>query len=281
MSSAVFLMVLTAAFLHAAWNILLKSAGNGETAMCALTLTYAAAGAAMIPFAGAPSGELIPILALSALLHAAYNLALVRAYREGDFSRAYPVSRGSAPLLAALAAAVFLGEEMRAAQWGGMALAACGVISLSLGRRFHRGQTAVALGVGALIAAYSATDAAGVRLAEKSAGGVLTYIAWAFVLDGAAYWATTWARRGRGMLASASRADLQRGVVCGALAFAAYCLALLAYARAPVGVVAAVREVSIVIGAFYGALVLREGMVARRTFSAAVAAAGLGILLTG
>ena len=281
MSSAVFLMVLTAAVFHAAWNILLKGARDGEAAMRALTLTYALGGAAMIPFVGAPSGELIPILALSAFLHAAYNLALVRAYREGDFSRAYPVSRGSAPLLAALAAAFFLGEEMRAAQWGGMALAACGVISLSFGRKFHGGQTAIALGVGALIAAYSATDAAGVRLAEKAAGGAWTYIAWAFVVDGAAYWLTTWARRGRRMFASASRADLKRGVVCGALAFVAYGLALLAYARAPVGVVAAVREVSIIIGAFYGALVLREGMVARRTLSAAIAAAGLAILLTG
>ena len=271
-------MVLAAACLHAAWNILLKTARDSETAMTAQTLTYALGGVVMIPFLGFPAPELWPLLAASAFLHAAYNLALVRAYRDGDFSRAYPVSRGSAPMLAALAAAVFLGEEMRAAQWGGMALAAGGVLSLSFGRGFHVGQTATALGIAVLIAAYSATDAAGVRLAEKGGKGALLYVAWAFALDGFSYLLTSWARRGRRFF-SGERRTFARGVFGGALAFLAYGLALLAYSRAPVGLVAAVREVSIIIGAFYGALVLREGFVARRTASAAVTAAGLAILL--
>ena len=280
METEVFLTVLAAAGLHAAWNILLKTAGDGEAAMTALTLTYALAGAAMIPFLGLPAPELWPLLAASVALHVAYNLALVRAYREGDFSRAYPVSRGAAPLLAALAAAALLDEQMRPMQWAGMALAAAGVISLSFGRAFHLRQTAMALGIAALIAAYSATDAAGVRLSEKIGGTALAYIAWAFALDGFAYVATVWLRRGP-TLFSADRRAWTRGVVGGIFAFAAYGLALLAYAKAPVGLVAAVREVSIIIGAFYGALVLREGFVARRTLSAALTVAGLAILLNG
>ena len=207
-------MILTAAGLHAAWNILLKTAGDGEAAMMALTLTYALAGAAMIPFLGLPPPQLWPLLAASVALHVAYNLALVRAYREGDFSRAYPVSRGSAPLLAALAAAALLDEQMRPTQWAGMALAAGGVISLSFGRAFHLRQTAMALGIAAMIAAYSATDAAGVRLSEKIGGTALTYIAWAFALDGFAYVATVWLRRGR-TLFSAGRRAWTRGVVGG------------------------------------------------------------------
>ena len=279
MEPAIFLMVLAAAGLHAAWNILLKTANDGEAAMAALTLAYALGGVAMVPFVGFPTAELIPFLALSAALHIAYNLALVRAYREGDFSRAYPVSRGAAPVLAAVAAMIFLDEKMSATQWGGMTLAAGGVASLSFGRGFEWRKTGAALGIALLIAAYSAADAAGIRLAAKSASPLL-YVAWAFALDGFAYCLIVRLRRGP-RLFSAGRENFARGAVGGALAFVAYGLALLAYAEAPVGLVAAVREVSIIIGAFYGALVLREGFVVRRTAAAAATVAGLGILLAG
>lgn len=280
MEPAIFLMVLAAAGLHATWNILLKTAADGEAAMAALTFTYALGGVAMIFHVGFPGAELWPLLALSMALHVAYNLALVRAYREGDFSRAYPVSRGAAPLLAAVAAMIFLGETMNALQWCGMTLAAGGVLSLSLGRGlFDLRKTATALLIAVFIAAYSAADAAGIRLAAKSSTPLL-YVAWAFALDGFAYCAAAWLRRGPALL-MAGRKTLARGVVGGALAFAAYGLALLAYAQAPVGLVAAVRETSIIIGAFYGALVLREGFVLRRTIAAAATAAGLGILLAG
>lgn len=280
MEPAVFLMVLTAAVLHAMWNLLLKTARDGDAAMTGLSLTYGLGGAALIPFLPPPPPPTWPLLAATTALHVGYNLALVRAYREGEFSRAYPVARGAAPLLAALAAAFFLNENLRPLQWGGVALAAAGVVSLSFGRAFAGRQTAMALAVAVFVAAYSAVDAAGARLAEQAGGTVLVYIAWAFMLDGFSYALLARVRRGKNLW-PALRGDWKRGMVGGALAFAAYGLALAAYARAPVGMVAAVREVSIVIAAFYGAFVLREGFVVRRTAAAIVVAAGLALLLTG
>ena len=280
MEPTVFLMVLTAAGLHAAWNILLKTARNGEAAMTGLSLTYGLGGAAMIPFLSPPPPQTWPLLAATTALHVGYNLALVRAYREGDFSRAYPIARGAAPLLAATAAALFLDERLRPVQWAGMALAAGGVISLSCGRHFERRQTVAALGVAVFIAAYSAVDAAGARWSEKIGGTAMIYIAWAFMLDGFSYALTVRLRRGPRAF-SAARAEMSRGITGGALAFMAYGLALAAYAKAPVGMVAAVREVSIIIAAFYGAVVLREGFILRRTAAAAVTVAGLAVLLAG
>ena len=280
MEPTVFLMVLTAAGLHAAWNILLKTARNGEAAMTVLTLTYGLGGAAMTPFLPAPPPQAWPLLLAATALHVGYNLALIRAYREGDFSRAYPIARGAAPLLAAIAAALFLHERLTPTQWAGIALATGGVISLSFGRNFERRQTAAALGVAVFIAAYSAVDAAGTRLSENIGGTALIYIAWAFMLDGFSFALTIFIRRGARVF-SAARPELMRGILGGALAFAAYGLALAAYAKAPVGMVAAVREVSIIIGAFYGAVVLREGFILRRTVAAAVTVAGLVVLLAG
>ena len=287
MEPAVFAMVLTAAALHAAWNILLKTAADSDTAMATMTVVFSGFGFAMVARFGAPPPELWPFLAATAALHAGYNLSLVRAYRLGDFSRAYPISRGTAPLLAAVWALLFLDEQLQATQWIGMGLAAVGVASLSFqktesGGQFFKkggagGSVFAALVVAVFVASYSAVDAAGVRVADDS-GSPFVYIAWAFALEGVLYLPLAWRRRGR-LLFCAPRETYAKGIAGGLLAFAAYALALLAYAKAPVGMVAAVREVSVLLGAFYGAVVLREGFVLRRTVSAGVVAGGLGLLL--
>src|SRR5581483_10445754 len=103
-------MVLAAAVMHASWNALLKGEQDRLRSVAVMSLTTSIVGAAMAVMLPVPRRESWVCLGLSAVLHVGYNVLLVLAYREGDLGLAYPIARGSSPLLVALGAAVMAGE---------------------------------------------------------------------------------------------------------------------------------------------------------------------------
>lgn len=273
LSLEVTLAVLGAALMHATWNAMVKSAGDKllDTALVCI-----GGAAVVVPFmfvVAVPAPAAWPWLAGSMLAHVAYFFCLVGAYKSGDLSHGYPIMRGTAPLLVAGIAFLWLGESISATVWAGILLICGGVLSLGLAGKPTRTGLAWSLGNGAIIAVYTMVDAAGVR----ASGDAASYVTWMFVLDCVPFGLIVLLWRGRA-LADYLRANIVRGIVGGICSSGAYGIAIWAMARAPVASVAALRETAVVFGALIGAWFLKEGHLRARLSGAVVVAAGIAAI---
>ena len=270
MSAAVFLLVLFAALCHAAWNAIVK-AGDDTTLMAILVaLAGAIISIVVLPFLAQPAAASWPFLAISTVLQVAYYLLVGSAYRASDMSRAYPLMRGTAPLIVAVVTAFALGDRLSPAAWIGVVLVSAGVVATAFAAQGHgnRRGTLLALVNAVVIAAYTISDGLGVRASLSP----VAYTMWLTVLTAApltVYAAVTRPDFTRQAIASAPLA-----FVGGALTLTSYGLALWAMTGAPVAVVAALRETAILFGTAIAVLVLHERISAPRLAAIAVIAAG-------
>ncbi len=256
--------VLGAALLHATWNALVKARGSGAApadplpATVLVVLGGALASALLLPFMDAPAPASWPFIAASSATQCTYYLLLIEAYRHGDMSHAYPLMRGSAPLLVAVVNGPLTGESLRPGQWLAMLLICGGVLAMGLMRARHaaatqRRSTVFALLTACVIALYTMIDGAGVR----RAGAPAAYTMWIFLLTGLAL--SAWSARGRaGELLDAARARPLLLPVGGVSTVASYGIALWAMTLAPVATIAALRETSILFATAIAALFLGE-----------------------
>ena len=264
------MLALAAALLHAAWNLLIKTADDRDLAAWG---QFVFGGVVLLPIllvVGAPTTASLPYLAASVGVHVLYVAALVAAYERGDFSLAYPLARGGGAMCAALIGAVALGDGLVGAGWLALAVVTIGLAS------FVRPDTPFAeikfaLLTAVLIGVYTVIDTAGSR---HTTDGFVYGIALtactglALSLVGVA--------RGRGPAFVASvRRSWRRHLVSGVCLATAYSLVLVAVRYAPVGYVATLRESSVVLGAALGWLVLKERLGGHRLVSALVVTAGL------
>ena len=270
-------LVLLAAFLHAAWNALVKA---GRDRLVVLTLangTGVVIALAMAPFAGVPERASWPFLLASVALHTGYYFFLIHAYRVGDLSHVYPLARGLSPILIAVLAAIFAHEIP--SPWGmvGVVLACAGIMSLVFERGFpwrgDRRPLAYAAGTAVFIAAYTLADGMGVR----RAGGALSYIVWLMLIDGIPIVCfTVWARRRQ--LGSVLGANWRAGFMSGALQFGAYALVIWAMSVGAMASVSALRETSVIFAAFIGAVMLKERVGWLRISAAGLVAVGIVLM---
>ena len=272
MDGAILAAVLFAAFLHAAWNAMLKLRGAGADHMlaaAAVTPGAGVTGALLLPFLPAPAPASWPFIAASAVLHALYYAMLAATYRSADISHAYPLMRGSAPVMVALAGGLLGAERLHGAQWLAIGLVFAGGVAVYAGSRTGSAGndrlTLLAVSTAAMIAACTLVDGFGVR----RSGAPAAYTAWIFLLTGAATSALAWGRMG----AALPRYLLRHpwlALAGGAATTCSYGIALWAMSFAPVAVVAALRETSIVFALAIAMLVLGE-----RPLPARLAGAGL------
>jgi drug/metabolite transporter (DMT)-like permease len=268
--ASAFALVLTAAVLHASWNLLLKTSNDRLVAAA----VQSAAGALLLAPALVADGypvERWGSLAVSGALHLGYGLTLIAAYERGDLSDAYPVARGTAPLLVGLGAAVLLDDSPGV--WGalGIVLIAGGVFLVARGR--PRGM-AWALACGGFIAGYSLVDGSAVR----TEGGSLRYTAALLLTNTITLGAIALVRRGPRRLLLAAR-PVNRHLFGGAASAIAYLLVLTAARWAPLGTVAALRETSVVLGALAGWRLLGEPYGASRVVATSIIVIGVSLLL--
>ncbi|PZP64943.1 MAG: EamA family transporter [Azospira oryzae] len=273
MSATVMLAVLFAAALHATWNARLKASRDPLLEAMAVVMGAGLLALPAVAWLPAPQAESWPPLAGSTALHVAYFVLVALAYRSGELSIAYPLMRGMPPVVIAAGAALFFGEALSWLGWTAVLTIVLGVLTLtSEGLRVRAlsgpGLAIVAANV-AVIAAYTLVDGAGVR----ASGNAASYAAWLFVLTGAALApmcaALAWRRR-------PARPALQWGqaLLGSACTLGAYGIALWAMTRAPIALVAALRETSILFGAAMAARWLREPFSRRRWAGVALVAAG-------
>lgn len=277
----VFLAVLVAALCHAAWNAGLKL---DIDPVLAITLTAVAAGVValpMLPLVGLPGWASWPYLAASLALHLVYWIVLAEAYRTGDLGQVYPIARGSAPLMTTVGSTLLLAEAPGPRGTLGVVLLTAGVVLLSFkgGRplsAFDRRAVGFALVTAATIAAYTLVDGQGARISGNPHGYAVLF----FVLDGAMMIVYGALRHGRVLVAPAA-SNLMLVLGGGALSVAAYWIALWAMSRAPIALVAATRESSVLFAAAIGVVLLKEPVLAPRIVAALLVVAGLVLVRLG
>jgi drug/metabolite transporter (DMT)-like permease len=275
---SVLAVVLLAALLHAAWNLLVRAGADRALDALLVAVAASAVSAVAAAFLPAPARASWPFLAASAALHAAYFALLAEAYRDGDFGPSYTLMRGIAPVLVVMAGVAGASAEPLAPRTAlGALLVGAGVVAMAVLARAPGALPRRALGFvlanAAVIAAYTLVDGAGVR----RSGHAAAYTAWVFVLDAVPLVALAVALRGRAVLAHA-RAHWPRGIAGGAFTLAAYTLVLWAMTRAPVAGVAALRETSVVFATALATWRLRERLGAGRIAAAALVALGVALL---
>ncbi len=268
MPTSVFLVVLLAAALHAGWNAIVKGGGDKRLSTALVAASSGLLSAVALPFLDQPAAASWPFIAASALLHQAYFALVMGAYHAGDMSRTYPLMRGTAPMLVAAASLALFGEALAPAAWGGIAFITGGIVSLVLPRHPGRGNggTVHALLNAVVIAAYTLVDGMGARLSQTPAA----YTLWVFLISALPF--TAWALSGPRRAAAVPYyfSNLRMGLIGGLGSVLSYALVLWAMTLAPVAMVAALRETSILFATAIAALVLKE-----RVGPARIAAAGL------
>jgi len=277
----VLLAVLGAALLHASWNALLKRHGEPLPATVLVVAGAAIVAIVLLPFLPAPAPASWPFIAASSAVQTIYYLLLIATYRDGEVSHAYPLMRGVAPLLVALANGPLTGERLSGGQWGAMLLICGGVLVQWLTARGATAQgarrtTAFALLTAGVIAAYTLIDGRGVRLS----GAPAAYTLWIFLLTGAAVCLCTVRGRAR-TLAAFARANPLVAPLGGLATVGSYGIALWAMTRAPVAAVAALRETSILFATAIAAFILRERIGRTRLAAVALIACGAAAMRLG
>jgi len=270
MTVQVLLLVLLAACIHATWNTWLKLSGDRLVVMSLMGSGWALFAACWLPFTDTPAAAAWPYLAMSVLVHLAYSLVLVPAYRLIDLSVAYPMIRGTAPVTVAIVSVFALGEAIGVLGAAAVALVTAGV--LALGWNGAAGSyRALLFGMlgGGLVASYTLLDGTGVRVS----GSVHGYAAWLFLLTGIPLLATGVAVHRRSFIALA-RPVAARALLAGSIASVAFWIVIWALTQAPMGLVAAARETSVVFVALAGGILLKE-----KVRWPAIAAVFLGVVL--
>jgi drug/metabolite transporter (DMT)-like permease len=274
MSLAVSMAVLLAALLHASWNAMIKGGGDVLHDTAAIVVGAMLIGLPFLFVVPVPTAAAWPYIAASVTVHLAYYWLMISAYRLGDLSLVYPLMRGVAPLVTAVAGIAVLGEMPAPVAWLGMLLVSGGVFLLgyrALGHAPSRAAVAFALANAAVIAVYTLIDGHGARVS----GNAWSYIVWLFVLDGIPFSLWMLATR-RDSFVAHLRHRSRRALAGGGLSAAAYAISVWAMTKAPVALVASLRETSVLFATLIGARLLNERLSARRW--SGVAAVVLGVL---
>lgn len=273
MPLSVFAVVLFAALLHASWNAIVKGGGNKVLSAVLVAAFSSVLAMVLLPFLSQPARESWPFIAASTCCQVVYYMMVARTYHVADMSQAYPLMRGTAPLIVALISAFFVAEKLVPLEWAGIAVICFGILTMALNSRGNAQGAVLALMNACVIATYTLIDGMGVRLS----GAPAAYTLWVFLLTGIPL--TLWAVLAyKAVFFDYLKRNWLGGLVGGIGTSASYGLALWAMTIAPVAVVAALRETSILFGALISYFVLHEKVGRARIAAACVIAAGVMVL---
>ena len=275
-------LCLLSAVTVAATNMFVKRGGDVLSTRMVVSIVM---GLTVLPFAFVvpfPNATLWGALAMSVVIHWFYQFAMIRALHRGDLSLVFPVMRGLAPLLTAIMAVFVLNEAPSLTGWAGLILASLALIVFALPESAApasklKNEALIWAALTAIgIAGYSVIDARGVRLAEN----LFTFVVWLFMLDWIGI-TTALIVTQRDGLWERVRPQIRDGAIGGVLGTISYGAALWAFTMSEAATVTAMRETSVVFGALFGAIFLRESFGRRRVAAACVLATGLLMLELG
>jgi len=275
MTLTVFFAVMMAALLHAGWNAIVKTGLSKQTSMFLLSVGHAGIGLLVALTHPIPAPEVWPWLVASGVIHMAYQLFLAYAYEQGDLSRVYPIARGAAPLIVLVASLAFLSDPLGRWDFIGILVLGLGIALMARGV-FRSGESRrmlpFAFGAACATAGYTLADGLGARVS----GQPLAYVGWLMILSAAFFTPVVIALKGRAVL----RADARGwglGMIAAAASFAAYAIAVWAMTKAPIALVGALRETSILFAVLIGWLFLNDPMDRSKLVAAVLIVAGVAL----
>ena len=276
MSVGVLCAVLAAAFLHALWNALIKVGTSKLGGMVILSLTEIPIGLAVAATRPWPAPQVWPWVIAAGCTHFCYKFFLTTAYDRGDLSRVYPIARGAAPMVVAIVGAATLADAVSPWEYAGIAVLGAGILWMARGvftAGEERRMLPFALGSAAATATYTMIDGLGARVAGDAAG----YVAWVFVADGLIFSSLMIGWRGVAIIPRDARSWGLAGFASAA-SYGAYAVSIWAMTVAPIAVVAALRETSILFAVLIGWLVFGERMDRGKMIAAGLIV--IGVMLT-
>lgn len=250
-------VVLLAALLHATWNFLVKRTDDKHMSMTAVVFGHVPFAAVGLLYSSLPKIDSIPYIIAGAMLHTGYQLFLLYSYRIGDLSQVYPLARGVAPLLVAGISVLLLGVHLSQFELAAIIMIGTGIMSLTLVRRSdgmrNRRASSFAVITGGFIAVYSLVDGLGAR----EAGTALGFYSCLSILNGIIFAAIMRIIR-PGLIKKVVSQNYRLALCGGAASFTAYALVIWAFTLAPIALVAALRETSIIFALLFGVFGLKE-----------------------
>jgi drug/metabolite transporter (DMT)-like permease len=257
MYSQVGALVLVAALMHAGWNTMLHGSKDRYLSMSWMCLAMSHIAAVATFFLPLPAASSWPYIAVSGIVHVLYNLFLVKAYEAGDLSTAYPIARGSSPLLVTSGAFLFANEDPTLLHALGTILVSAGILVLALQRgQVTRRGLATAFLTGATIAFYTVVDGMGVRQAGGTTAAAASYTAWLFLLFSLTP-AIYIFRNGMVALLAPVK-DVAAFAGGGLVSAGAYGIVIWAMQNGAMGALSALRETSVLFAALLGRVFLKE-----------------------
>ena len=273
MTAFVFVAVLIAALLHACWNAIIKFGDDKLQGMVLLSVAHGLIGLILIAIFPIPSKESWWLLAGSVLFHLMYKTFLTFAYMRGDLSRVYPIARGTAPMIVLVISLIALSDVMLASQIFGIVLVGLGITLMAWGVFAHGEERALvpyALLAAVGTAGYSLFDGLGARVS----GSVSGYIGWLFFLDAFLFTVGGVAIKGHAVLPKSVKIWML-GLIAGVCSVAAYWIAVWAMTLAPIALVTALREVSVLFAVLIGVLFFKDKAMVGKIFAGLVIVAGV------
>lgn len=270
-------IVLLAAFLHAAWNALVKSSVDRLLTIASVAIVTSLTGVVMIMIGGVPNADSWLYVGLSTLIQYGYYFFLFKAYKYGDLSQVYPIARGLAPILVTISAMFLVGEFFTIIQFIGVMITSLGILSIAFfngGSLKHDPATLLfAVGTGVIIASYTVVDGIGVRLSGNPVG----YIGWTFFLEWPVFVFAGFKRWG--VLFPFLRNNWKSWGGAGSTSVCAYGLVIYAANYAPLAAVSALRETSVIMATLIGTVILGERPWQKRVIAGFVVAGGVTLII--
>jgi|TARA_B100000780_G_scaffold263473_1_gene217390 uncharacterized membrane protein len=257
MDDTVFILVLFSAILHAIWNGMASKYKNKNVSIPAIVYGHVPACIIAVILLPMPSIESFPYIILSALIHQGYQNFLLTAYQTGKFTTVYPVARGFGPLVATVISIIFLGVYLNIFTLLSILLISTGVIliglfSKSVLKNYKILYTSLATGI--FIGIYSVVDGYGARISLSA----ISYMSWVFIFSALFFPIVLKFRKQKNIL----KKTLTEGKIVfwfgGFFSYIAYVITVWAFTKAPIPMVSALRESSIIFAIFIGYFFLKE-----------------------
>ncbi|ASW06147.1 EamA family transporter [Rhizobium sp. 11515TR] len=278
MSLDVIALVLFGALLHATWNAIIKAGTDKSLDAALVSAGGAVAALPLLPFLPLPASAAWPFIGASAILQFAYFQLVAAAYRAGDIGLVYPLMRGVAPLIIVSTSSFILKETLSGGALIGTMTICAGILTLAFeARKGSRRAIVLALANAVVIATYTYVDGIGARISGNS----VSYTLWMALLPPILLFAWAISQRGINAVAAHVRYNWWRGLIGGGGSIASYGLALWAMTKAPVAMVAALRETSILFALVISVVILKERSSIWRYIAGAIIAGGVLVLRLG
>ena len=257
MDNTIFLLVMFSAVLHAIWNSMASKYKDKNVSIPAIVYGHVPACIVAVIILPMPSVESFPYIILSAFIHQGYQNFLLTAYQTGKFTTVYPVARGFGPLVATVISIVFLGVYLKIFTLLSILLISTGVIFIGLFSRSVLKNYKIlytSLATGVFIGIYSVVDGYGARLSMSA----ISYMSWVFIFSALFFPVVLKFRKQKNIL----RKTLTEGKfvfwIGGFFSYIAYVITVWAFTKAPIPMVSALRESSIIFAIFIGYFYLKE-----------------------